>query len=268
MKTVLVTGGNRGIGLEICRQLDKLGHTVILGSRDLEKGLAAARSLSKNVFVRQLDVTNEDSILGLFESVKAEFGRLDVLINNAGIGEHPEENKSSLLARTKNYMEENIYGMRQINKVIVPLMRKTGLAPQRNNAEDIPLALVKQVMETNFYGPWRMIRVFIPLLMKSDDARIINMSSGMGELKSLTGFYPAYSLSKASLNALTIMFSNELNAKGIKVNSMCPGWVRTDMGGPNAPRNVSQGADTAVWLAIEKGIPTGKFFMDRKEIDW
>jgi NAD(P)-dependent dehydrogenase (short-subunit alcohol dehydrogenase family) len=268
MKTILVTGGNRGIGLEICRQLDELGHKVILGSRDLEKGLAAAGTLSKNVIARHLDVTNEESILKLFESVKAEIGKLDVLINNAGIGEHPKENKSSVLARTKNYMETNIPGMRQINKMIIPLVRKTGLAPQRNHAEDIPMDLAKYVMETNFFGAWRMIQVFIPLLMKSDDARIINMSSGMGELKSLTGFYPAYSLSKTSLNALTIMFSHELKVKGIKVNSMCPGWVRTDMGGPNAPRHVSQGADTAVWLATEKEIPTGKFFRDRKEIDW
>lgn len=268
MKTILVTGGNRGIGQEICRQLDELGHTVILGSRDPDKGIAAARSLSKNVMVRQLDVTDEVSILNLFESVKAESGKLDVLINNAGIGEHPKENKSSILARTKNYMEENIYGMRQINKIIVPLMRKSGLAPQRNNAEDIPLSLVQQVMETNFYGAWRMIQVFIPLLVKSDDGRIINMSSGMGELSSLTGFYPGYSLSKSSLNALTLMFSSELKEKGIKVNAMCPGWVKTDMGGPTAPRNVSQGADTAVWLATEKEIPTGKFFRDRKEINW
>jgi NAD(P)-dependent dehydrogenase (short-subunit alcohol dehydrogenase family) len=268
MKVVLVTGGNRGIGLEICRQLDSLGHTVILGSRDLQKGLASAGSLSRNVLVRQLDVTDENSILDIYESVKAEFGRLDVLVNNAGIGEHPEENKNSPLARAKNYMEENIYGVRQINKIIVPLMRKTGLAPQRNSASDIPLSLADHVMATNLYGPWRMIQVFIPLLMKSDDPRIINMSSGMGELKSLTGFYPAYSLSKTALNALTIMFSNELKPRGIKVNSMCPGWVRTDMGGPNAPRHVSQGADTAVWLATEKEIPTGKFFRDRKEIDW
>lgn len=268
MKTILVTGGNRGIGLEICRQLDEMGQIVILGSRDLVKGMAAARSLSKKIIVRQLDVTDEESVLNLFESVKTKFGKLDVLINNAGIGEHPEENKNGILARTKNYMEENIYGMRQINKIIVPLMRKSGLAPQRNNAEDIPLELVRRVMNTNFYGAWRMIQVFIPVLMKSDDGRIINVSSGMGELKSLTGYFPAYSLSKASLNALTIMFSNELKDKGIKVNAMCPGWVRTDMGGPNAPQHVSQGADTAVWLATEKVIPTGKFFMDRKEIDW
>jgi NAD(P)-dependent dehydrogenase (short-subunit alcohol dehydrogenase family) len=108
----------------------------------------------------------------------------------------------------------------------------------------------------------------IPLLKTSDDPRIINISSGMGQLSNLSGYYPAYSLSKASLNALTIMFSKELEQDGIKVNAMCPGWVKTDMGGPNAPRTVQQGADTAVWLATEPDIPTGIFFNDRNPINW
>lgn len=268
MKIILVTGGNRGIGLEICRQLDELGHIVILGSRDLEKGFTAARSFSKNVIVKQLDVTNEESILNVFEFVKADFSKLDVLINNAGIGEIQKINKKGALARTKNFMETNLYGARQIAKIIVPLLRKTGLVPQKNSAGNISLSGVKQVMETNFYGAWRMIQVFCPLIQESEDGRIINMSSGLGELNSLTGDYPGYSLSKSSLNALTIMFSNELKEKGIKVNAMCPGWVKTDMGGPDAPRSVSQGADTAVWLATEEEIPTGKFFRDREEINW
>jgi NAD(P)-dependent dehydrogenase (short-subunit alcohol dehydrogenase family) len=106
------------------------------------------------------------------------------------------------------------------------------------------------------------------LLGKSEQGRIINLSSGMGELDSLAGDYAAYRLSKASLNALTIMFSKDLKEQGIQVNAMCPGWVKTDMGGPNAPRTVSQGADTAVWLATEKQVPTGKFFRDRAEISW
>eukprot|EP01008_Symbiontida_sp_HLA12_P001765 NODE_2950_length_435_cov_0.666667_g2926_i0.p1 GENE.NODE_2950_length_435_cov_0.666667_g2926_i0~~NODE_2950_length_435_cov_0.666667_g2926_i0.p1 ORF type:complete len:133 (-),score=13.09 NODE_2950_length_435_cov_0.666667_g2926_i0:37-408(-) len=123
-------------------------------------------------------------------------------------------------------------------------------------------------MATNLYGPWRMIQFFTPLLIKSDDPRIINVSSGLGEWKDLAGDYPAYRILKTSLNALTIMFARELKDKGVKVNAMCPGWVKTDMGGPNAPRNVSQGADTAIWLATEKAIATGKFFRDRKEISW
>jgi NAD(P)-dependent dehydrogenase (short-subunit alcohol dehydrogenase family) len=268
MKTILVTGGNRGIGLEICRQLDASGHTVILGSRDLEKGLEAARTLSKNVIVKQLDITSEENILKLFGFVKAEFGKLDVLINNAGIGEKSYGQKTSALARAKNKLEANFSGFRQMNKAIIPALRRTGIIPERKNAGNISLDVVKQIMDTNLYGAWRMIQIFTPLLMKSDDGRIINISSGMGELSSLSGTYPAYSLSKSSLNALTIMFASELREKGISVNAMCPGWVRTDMGGPNAPREVSQGADTAVWLATEKEIPTGKFFRDREEINW
>lgn len=268
MKIVLVTGGNRGIGFEICRQMDELGHTVIMGSRDLEKGKLAAGSFSENVIVKQLDVNDEESIRSLFEWIKTDFGKLDVLINNAGIGEIQNANKNGVLARAKNFMEANLFGARQINKLIIPILYKSGIVSQKNGAGNISLSNVKQVMETNFYGAWRMIQVFVPLLLKSEDGRIINMSSGMGELKGLAGDYPGYRLSKTSLNALTIIFSNELKTEGIKVNAMCPGWVKTDMGGPNAPRTVSQGADTAVWLATEKEIPTGKFFRDREEISW
>jgi NAD(P)-dependent dehydrogenase (short-subunit alcohol dehydrogenase family) len=268
MKIILVTGGNRGIGLEICRQLDELGHTVILGSRDLEKGLVAVRSLSNNVIARQLDVTNDESILNLFEKVKAEFGRLDVLVNNAGISEKKKEEEKGIGGELKSLATRNILGLKQVRKIILPVLRKTGIVAEKSTAENISLDVAKRVMETNFYGPWRMIQVFTPLLRNSEDGRIINVSSGMGELRSLTGHLPAYSLSKSSLNALTIMFSNELRDKGIQVNAICPGWVRTDMGGPNAPRTVSQGADTAVWLATEKEIPAGKFFRDRKEISW
>lgn len=268
MKTVIVTGGNRGIGLEICRQLDELGHTVILCSRDLEKGKEATRSFSENVIVKQLDVTNEESIQNLFEFVKTDFGKLDVLINNAGIGERHEGHENSTLASVKNIMATNFSGAYRIVQNFTPLLRKAGIVAQKKGAGNISLMSVKHLMETNFYGAWRMIQIFIPLLQKSENGRIINMSSGMGELKSLSGDYPAYSLSKSSLNALTIMFSNELKGKGISVNAMCPGWVKTDMGGPNAPRHVSQGADTAVWLTTEKKIPTGKFFRDRKEINW
>lgn len=268
MKTVLVTGGNRGIGLEICKQLDELGHTVILGSRDIEKGKNAAILLSKKVIVKQLDVTNEETIQKLFEFVKADVGKLDVLINNAGIAEKQGGLKNSTLAGIKNIIESNFGIAWRMVKNVKPLLNKAGIVPERFGAENISLNSVKQTMETNFYGAWRMIQVFIPLVLKSENGCIINISSGMGELQSLSGDYPGYSLSKTSLNALTIMFSNELKEKGIKVNAICPGWVKTDMGGPNAPQNVSQGADTAVWLATEKIIPTGKFYRDRKEISW
>jgi NAD(P)-dependent dehydrogenase (short-subunit alcohol dehydrogenase family) len=268
MKTIIVSGGNRGIGLEICRQLDELGHLVILGSRDFIKGQEAARSFSKNLIVKQLDVTNEESIQHLFEFVKSTFGKLDILINNAGIGATRNNQGESGLRKVKNFMEKNSGIARKLIQKTIPIMKKAGIDVQKKEAKDISLLLVKQFMETNFYGPWRMIQVFIPLLKESENGRIINMSSGMGELQNLSGVSPGYSLSKTSLNALTIMFSNELKKEGIKVNAMCPGWVKTDMGGPNATREVNEGADTAVWLATEKNIPTGKFFRDRNEIGW
>jgi len=268
MKIVLVTGGNRGIGLEICRQLDNHGHTVILGSRDLKKGIAAANKLSKNVIVKQLDVTNEESILELFKCIKTDFGKLDVLINNAGIGANDDGQGNGVVAGAKSILKTNFHAVWRLAKNIKPLLQNIGLETRRKGAEDVALSQVKYIMDTNFYGPWRMIQAFIPLLLKSNEGRIINMSSGMGELKSLNGDYPGYRMSKSSLNALTIMFSNELKDLGIKVNAMCPGWVKTDMGGPDAPREVSQGADTAVWLTEESEIPTGKFFRDRVEISW
>jgi NAD(P)-dependent dehydrogenase (short-subunit alcohol dehydrogenase family) len=266
MNTVVVTGGNRGIGLEICRQLDALGYQVILGSRDFNKGIKASCNLSKNVIVKQLDVTDEKSIHALFNFVKNESGKLDVLINNAGIG--TSSFKSSTISDITDKIKTNFHGVYQVIKKVNPLMEKMRISPERNNASNIPIIRVKEIMDTNFYGPWRMIQIFIPLLLKSTHGRIINISSGMGELKSLSGFLPDYSLSKASLNALTIMFSNELNEKGIKVNAICPGWVKTDMGGTDAPRTVIEGADTAVWLATVDDSPTGKFFRDRLEINW
>lgn len=266
MKTILVTGGNRGIGMEICRQLAGLGHQVVLCSRDLQKGLMAAQNMPGNITVMQLDVTDEESIQRLFTNVQSRFGKLDVLINNAGIGS--AEWNRPLSSRIRDKLKKDFNGIWKMVRLIRPVFRWTGMAGKRENASNINLQAVRQILETNFYGPWRMIQVFTPLLERSDDPRIINMSSGLGELKSLQGEYPGYSISKTSLNALTIMFANELRKKGIKVNAMCPGWVRTDMGGPDAPRHVSQGADTAVWLATEENIPTGKFFRDRGEIDW
>jgi NAD(P)-dependent dehydrogenase (short-subunit alcohol dehydrogenase family) len=220
--------------------------------------------MSNRTILRQLDVTDEVSILQLYESVKSETGKLDVLVNNAGINGSVSE--GSTLWRIKDRIRGS--AARKLVKALKPVLEKVGMIRKGERASDADLDMVRIIMETNLYGPWRMIQVFLPLLLESDDPRIINISSGMGELGSLDGEMPGYSLSKASLNALTIMFSRELGGKAVKVNAMCPGWVKTDMGGPNAPREVHQGADTAVWLAIAEGIPGGKFFRDRKEIPW
>ncbi len=226
-KIMLVTGGNRGIGREICRQLAALGHTVLLGSRDLKKGEEVAARMEGEVLPVKLEVTKEADINDLAAHIRDKFGRLDVLINNAGI-----------------------------------------LVGQKGTV-DVDIEEAKSIMEVNFYAPWKLSQAMIPLLKNSPEGRIVNMSSGMGEWDSLRlGSYAGYRLSKTSLNALTVQMAGELSGTKVKVNAMCPGWVKTDMGGAGADRPVEQGADTATWLATTEQIPTGKFFRDRKEISW
>jgi NAD(P)-dependent dehydrogenase (short-subunit alcohol dehydrogenase family) len=225
-KTVLVTGGNRGIGLEICRQLAGMGHHVIMGSRDLDKGLAAAKTLPGKVDVRELDVASEASIVACAGALVPDFPKLDVLIHNAGV------------------LGDN------------------------DGTTKVTLAALQIAFMTNTFGPLLLSQQLLPLLRKSAGGRIIHLSSEMGQMSALGGGHAAYRLSKASLNALTISMARELRPDGILVNAMCPGWVKTDMGGAGAMRSVSVGADTAVWLATADDIPTGKFFRDRKEMAW
>ncbi len=267
VKTILVTGANRGIGLEISRQLDLKGHSVIMGSRNLSKGLYAASKLSEKVVVKQLDVTDEKSIQSLFMFIRSNFKKLDVLINNAGVGDISTNRQNKIISGVKDIIDKNLKPVGKTIRAITPMLRKSGIVPAKT-ASNVSLEDVKNIMTTNFYGSWRMIQVFLPLILESSNGRIINVSSGSGQLESLTGKYPGYSLSKSALNALTIMLANELKETGIKVNAVCPGWVRTRMGGPNAPRDVSQGADTVIWLATENEIPGGGFFRDRCRIDW
>jgi NAD(P)-dependent dehydrogenase (short-subunit alcohol dehydrogenase family) len=268
MKTILVTGGNRGIGFEVCRQLDRMGHRVLLGSRDEQKGKHSAESLSSNTTVVQLDVSDPESIHGSAQRISEQVGRLDVLINNAGLGTSFTDRKHTSMDGVRKVVRKHLGGLARSVHKLRQRSGSGGSASSSYRVDTVPLDGVKELMETNLYGPWQMIQEFLPLLRKSEDGRIINVSSGLGELKSLTGEHAAYSLSKTSLNALTLMFSNTLREEGIRVNAVCPGWVRTDMGGPNAPRDVAQGADTIVWLATEKEIPTGKFFRDREIIQW
>lgn len=267
-KTILVTGANRGIGREICRQLDELGHQVILCSRDIEKGRQAAEGLSNNVVVKQLEVTSEADIIALYDDVKSAYGQLDVLINNAAVGVNHDGAASPAVSGARRVIQKRFWRLWKKVRRAAPILRRVGFTGSNKTVQNIPLEAVQQVMDINLYAPWRMIQVFAPLLKKSADGRVINISSGLGELKNLSGDYPAYSMSKAALNALTLMFSGELAAGGVTVVAMCPGWVKTDMGGPDAPREVPQGADTAVWLATEKTIETGKFYRDRTVINW
>ena len=227
-RVALVSGGNRGIGLEICRQLAERGIAVILGSRDEESGRAAAEGLSGDVVVRQLDVTDEGSVARLAASVEGEFGRLDILVNNAGIS--------------------NDDGQRGMNA---------------------DLDRVREALEANLFGAWRLCEMAIPLMQRHGYGRIVNVSSGMGALEDMGGGSPGYRVSKTALNALTRILASELRGSGILVNSVCPGWVQTEMGSPRAPRPVEEGADTPVWAAtLPKGGPTGGFFRDRRPIPW
>jgi NAD(P)-dependent dehydrogenase (short-subunit alcohol dehydrogenase family) len=231
-RIALVTGGNRGIGLEICRQLAKQGITVLLGSRDLAKGKSAVSRLHQqgfsNIHPYQLTVNNEDSIQQLYRNIEQDFGRLDILVNNAGI--YPDT-ANSLLA--------------------------------------VDLDIMREAMDVNAYAPVRLTQVLLPLMKKHDWGRIVNVSSSMGAQASLGSGSPAYRFSKLTLNFFTRLLARELNGTGIKINAMSPGWVRTDMGGSGAPRSVEQGADTAVWLAtLPDNGPHGGYFHDRHPIEW
>jgi NAD(P)-dependent dehydrogenase (short-subunit alcohol dehydrogenase family) len=230
-KVAVVTGGNRGIGLEICRQLSQLNFTVILTSRDEQKGLQAVKELNKQEkAVRHflLDVTSPTQILALRDFLETEYGRCDVLVNNAGI----------FLDKEGSFFKTE-------------------------------LTTIRSTMETNVYGPVLLCQALVPLMKKNNYGRIINISSGLGQLSDMGGDYTAYRFSKTTINAVTRIVASELSGTNILINSMCPGWVKTDMGGSEAPRSVKEGADTAIFLAtLPDNGPTGKIFRDRKEVSW
>ena len=226
-KVALVTGGNRGIGLETGRQLAELGFTVLLGVRDLAKGEAAAKKLGGNVEAIALDVAAPDAAALAAAEVERRFGRLDVLVNNAAIHYDPS-------ARA--------------------------LRPD--------WTVIREAFETNVFGAWRVAVAFAPLLGASGHGRLVNVSSEGGSLASMGAGAPAYSTSKATLNALTRILAAELRGAGVLVNSICPGWVATDMGGPGG-RLVAQGAAGIVWAAtLPDDGPTGGFFRDGKSLSW
>jgi len=229
-KIALISGANRGIGLEIGKQLLEIGWNVVFTARNMHEGRPLVNNLRKkwkSAWYHQLDVTDEQSISDLADYVENTCGRLDVLINNAGI-----------------MIEEN------------------------HRAMDMELEDLHKTMATNFYGPLMLTRTMVPFLKDSKDARVINVSSRMGQLSGMGGGHAAYRISKTALNAMTVVMARELEGEGIRVNCICPGWVGTDMGGPNANKSLKEGADTAVWLATADKIENGKFYADRKVIPW
>jgi NAD(P)-dependent dehydrogenase (short-subunit alcohol dehydrogenase family) len=227
----LVTGANRGIGREVARQLAARGYDVLLGARDAAKAAAAARELAQetggSVAALTLDVADPSSIAAAAAQVHREPARLDVLVNNAGIGSD--------------------FG--------VP-----GAAPDFD--------AIQRALETNFYGAYRLTVALLDLLRESPHPRVVNVSSGMGGVAEMGGWSPGYRVSKAALNAMTRILSTELADAGVLVNSACPGFVKTDMGGPmGASKSVQDGASGIVWLAtLPDGGPTGGFFRDGRPV--
>lgn len=230
-KTIaLVTGANRGLGLETARQLAQRGMTVVLTSRS-ESGRQATKNLvgeGLDVVFHQLDVSDGQSIAEVVEYISTTFGWLDVLINNAGI--HYDTFQTTMTA---------------------------------------DFSIVEEAIRVNTLGPWRLSKAFHALLQKSEAGRIVNVSSSSGSFADSWPGTPAYSLSKAALNMLTLKMSADLQQDGILVNAVCPGWVQTRMGGPEAPRDVSEGAASIIWPALlPNDGPTGGFFRDGEEISW
>lgn len=230
-KYALVTGGNKGIGFAICEGLLAKGFEVILAARSLDKGKQAAQKLSTtNTSVRVLELDVTDD-----ESIRRAAEKLSQEIDRLDI-----------------------------------LVNNAGIYPDRDvNILNISRDLLALAMNTNTFGPIEVTQAFLPLLRQASAARIINVSSGYGQLDSLSAEVPSYCLSKLALNGATIMLADALRSHSIAVYSMCPGWVRTDMGGAGASRSPEEGADTAIWLATEASPTlTGKMFRDRREVDY
>jgi NAD(P)-dependent dehydrogenase (short-subunit alcohol dehydrogenase family) len=234
-RVALISGGNRGIGLEIARQMARRGIIAVIGARDVAKGESAAATILQEGYkaeVVRLDVTDGESIAKAVDDVVARHGRIDILVNNAAILiDGPGGFKSSLF--------------------------------------DMKAQTARQTFETNVLGPLHLTQAVVPIMQRQGYGRIVNVSSGAGQLADMRSGFPAYRMAKTALNALTRITAAELASTNIKVNAVCPGWVRTDMGGPEADRPVEIGAETPVWLAtLPEDGPTGGFFRDRRPIAW
>ncbi len=228
-KTILITGGNRGIGREIARQMVEHGWRVFIGVRDPTAGEIAAAAIGGEVEALTLDVTKEASIDGAAQRFGSRVDHLDVLVNNAAI--YPDEPGDSVLT--------------------------------------VDPAKMRAAYETNVIGSALVSCAFLPWLRRAGNGQIIHLGSGYGQINGMSHEVPAYCLSKLALHGLAIQQAAALTGTGVRVNVVCPGWVRTDMGGPNAPRTVEEGADTVVWLARETDRSLhGQIFRDRQPVGW
>jgi NAD(P)-dependent dehydrogenase (short-subunit alcohol dehydrogenase family) len=235
-----ITGANKGIGLEVARQLGATGIIVLIGARDTARADAAVTALKNdgiNAHPVEIDVNSEASVIAAAKKIANDHGRIDILVNNAGI------------------MTETTAGTRP---------------------KDLTLDTLKQTFETNVFGAFAVIKHFVPLLKRSRAPRIINVSSTLGSLTAMSDrAHPmhgvnlaAFSASKSALNALTVALAKDLAADRITVNSVCPGWIKQDMGGECAPRNATQGASIVVTLATSGNPPTGTFVDENGSVAW
>ncbi|MES2563092.1 MAG: SDR family oxidoreductase [Pseudomonadota bacterium] len=231
-RIALVSGGNRGIGYAICKALAQHGVSVVLTARDTAQGKRAVKELQAlglEVEFQRLDVTSCRSIRACVASVAERRSRIDILINNAGV---------MIDARGSGFL-------------------------------DSKLDTYRDTLEANLFGPLQLAQAVIPLMKAHRYGRIVNLSSGLGQLAEMKAGTPSYRVSKTALNALTRILAAEFKQSNVLVNAMCPGWVKSGMGGQQAPRTPDQGADTAVWLAtLADDGPTGGFFRDRKPLAW
>jgi len=230
-KIAAVTGGNRGIGFQICRDIAKKGLKVLLTARNSERGAESAKILQGeklDVTFYELDVSEFESIDTFVTRVTKEFGRIDVLVNNAAI---------------------------------IPAARSSGLS--------VEIQELQVSLETNVYGIIQLSQKIIPLMIKNNYGRIINLSSSMGQFADMGSGYLAYRISKTAVNTITKVLANETDSYNIQINSADPGWVKTEMGGASASLSVEEGADTIVWLSTRPdNSPTGMFYKKREIISW
>ncbi|MCY7671844.1 MULTISPECIES: SDR family NAD(P)-dependent oxidoreductase [Bacillus] len=242
MKVAVVTGGNRGIGKEVCRQLAQDGMLVILTARQIEKAELAASDMNEQVVPYQLDVTSEESVERLSAFMKDSYGRVDVLINNAGVF-------------LDNIMDDAFPSFL-----------------------DLPVSTLQETMNVNVYGAARMTKAVFPYMKEAGYGRIVNVSSGMGRLSAISASNdvrrdgksgPYYRMSKAALHVLTKVTALEGAPFSILANAVCPGWVQTDMGTSEAVKTVQEGASGIVWAAqLPRDGPTGELLRDGKRLQW
>lgn len=226
----IVTGGNRGIGYEICKELSGAGCRVVLTSRNEQDGRQAVAQLyaHDNIAYHRLDVTDSEDIASLQNWILKTYGRVDILINNAGV-----------------YLDGGV------------------------SVFDVDEKIIQETLEVNLYGAFNMCKAFVPIMRQNGYGRIVNISSGYGAMNKMAGYESAYRISKAALNALTLIMADELRDGSIKVNAVCPGWVNTEMGGKLAPLSPETAARDIVHFAlIDANGPSGRFFRYKKPIQW